>query len=384
MIHKNSILMILLITNTIAMGMKRCNKIQPKQTIIESCGLHKNSLNAIPKEIPTGIGSYVLQEKEWWYLTHEFSHDSAVHAVCFDHTDTRLATGSLWGTQIFDINKRTKISSFPHTKHIGSLCFNHSGNLLAAQSPGLIRLYDLNTKKKKQEFPHVGAVYSMNFNSSDELFATGAYFQQANILNAKTGKQITSFTSDNWINAVCFEPTQDHIAIGSPIGKISLFHIKSGEKIMFPSCKAAISTIRFNTQETRLVIGSFDGKMHVFDIENKRKIASFAHDEAVNSVFFNNAGNLLASACSDKKARIFRRYEHWTLEQLVFKKILHSWLLIEKPDKKIDSLILLSADIEHKFGLKKEELTTIWMALPEALQSALWRTLQHKIQQHGK
>ena len=77
-------------------------------------------------------------------------------------------------------------------------------------------------------------------------------------------------------------------------------------------------------------------------------------------------------------------YEGWTLEQLLFKRILHTWLLVEKPDKNIFFYKLLLGDVAEKFKLNKKQLTRIWKTLPDYMQSALWESLSKKIQRHGK
>jgi len=100
--------------------------------------------------------------------------------------------------------------------------------------------------------------------------------------------------------------------------------------------------------------------------------------------FFNHSIKGFSSKSNCRKNKLYADYSLWTLEQLLLKKILNTWILVEKPDKNISSYKLLLRDVAKKFKLTEKELKLIWKSLPDYIQSALWESLYRKIQQYGK
>ena len=163
-----------------------------------------------------------------------------------------------------------------------------------------------------------------------------------------------------------------------------MFDVQEKKEIASFPHNDLVNSACFNNTGTLLVTASDDKTARIFDVQTHKEIASFPHNGWVYSVCFNNTGTLLATASSDKKARIFARYDDYTLDQLILKKAFNTWLLVEKPDKKLDSLEKLLADVACKHEYSYNTLLGVWKTFPEDMQDALWRTMQHRIQTHGK
>jgi WD40 repeat protein len=123
---------------------------------------------------------------------------------------------------------------------------------------------------------------------------------------------------------------------------------------------------------------------NIFDIQSHKKIASFTGNDHIKSIYFSPSGELIITTLCNNSF-LFIHYENFTLEQLLLKNALLTWLLIEKPDKKIDTLERLLADVvASKCAISYEELKKTWFTFPENMQDAILRTMQYKIQKYGK
>lgn len=166
-------------------------------------------------------------------------------------------------------------------------------------------------------------------------------------------------------------------------------HIKSKQwwylSLIFEDVRSlCFDSIRFKTSSDKVFAKpSINHKVHVFDITNK-KIVSFQHSALVCSTSLNQSGSLLVTKTYNGTACMFARYDNYTLEQLLFKKALLTWLLVEKPNKKIDTLDSLIKDVALKCAIPYEELSNIYSTFPKTMQNSIWRTMHYKIQKYGK
>ena len=208
-------------------------------------------------------------------------------------------------------------------------------------------------------FKHDDWVYSVCFDPSGKQLATGSY-KKARIFDIAQQQSTASFKHDSWVYSVCFDPSGKQLATGS------------------------------------------DTKAQIFDIAQQQSTASFEHDDSVRSVCFDPSGKQLATGSYDKKARIFRQYTSYTLEQITLKHALLTWLLLEKPDKNIAQLnqtdfINRLCDQISNYKIinvfipdiipqdpSNDDLLKVWYSFPEEMQQAIIRTLQHKIKKYGK
>jgi WD40 repeat protein len=297
-----------------------------------------------PQEIHQEIGKHVFPF-QWWYLQQFYEHNRGVNSVCFNNTGTLLVTASNDKTaRMFDVQEKKEVASFSHNDWVKSVCFNNTGALLATASDDKkVRMFDVQEKKEVDSFSYHDYLRSACFNNTGALLATASHDKTARMFDVQEKKEIASFPHDGCVNSACF-----------------------------------------NNTGTLLVTASNDKTARMFDVQEKKEVAFFEHDGSVNSVCFNNTGTLFATASSDGKARIFARYDIYTLDQLILKKAFNSWLLVEKPDKRLDNLEKLLADVACKHECSYDALFAAWKTFPEYMQAALRRTMQHRIQTHGK
>lgn len=236
---------------------------------------------------------------------------------------------------------------FEHKNYITAICFDHSGNLLATASSfidGKARIFDI---QKHQE--------------------------------------ITSFDYGNYkFASVCFYPSKEYLEIASLCGKVHRFDIQKHTKVLSYQLDDSNYLDYFRQPGKLIATVSLFDKVHIFDKQTHQEIDSFSPGSPPYSACCDVEGKLLAIASHDNKVRIFARYDDYTLEQLLLKKALLTWLLIEKPNKKIDTLGHLIEDVALKCTIPYKELITMWSTFPKNMQDAIWKTMSYKIQKYGK
>jgi hypothetical protein len=86
-----------------------------------------------------------------------------------------------------------------------------------------------------------------------------------------------------------------------------------------------------------------------------------------------------------KEVEIYAEYYDYTIPQLMMKNMLLSWLLIEKPNKKIINLQLLFENVAQKHEMHIAYFIYVWKTLPIFIRFDLWKNvIRYKIERYGK
>ena len=237
-----------------------------------------------------------------------------------------------------------KITAIPITLgNVSRASFDNSGNQLAvASEDGKVHILTINASVLAASHADIGReVLALNFDSTGKQLAIGSK-ERVDIISIDTPHKIISFPHPNIVLAVWFSPCGKQLATGT------------------------------------------HGQARIFDINTQKEIASFSNPYGVASICFDSINNFLATMSTDHIMRTFTRHDAWTFEQLSLKQLLNQWLLIEKPDKGINTPDILLTDIARKFDLRKKYLENIWQQLPDLMQYALWQTMKYKIDKYGK
>jgi len=422
------IVLIIVLCNLITIGMeKKSHQLSnKKQNILEFFGFNSINLNNMP-EFKKIIGTYILDEQQWWYLDKIFPHTKAVNAVCFNKAETALATGSRDSmAYIFNIATQKRTHFFPHNDWVNSVHFNDIGTqLVTGSNDRTARIFTLDNTENPNIIPHDGKVNSVCFDPTGQLVATGlknftAYIfhikqkktlacshlrnpvtavsfdpfgkflalstaGDAHILNIENKQKITQFNYDENANSMCFDPRGKLLAIGSPLYRASIFNIETKREVTSIDHSNSVHIVFFDFSGNYLITRSTDNIIRIFNIYTHKKVASINHDKTVLAMCVGSRTNIIATGTNrDNMARIFTMHAAWTLEQILLKKIFTLWLITEKPNKNITSSKKLLKDIAAKFQLQKEELHKVWSTFPESMQAALWRSMYDKIERYGK
>ena len=236
-------------------------------------------------------------------------------------------------------------------------------------------------------FEHSSYITSICFDPSGNLLATASSFinGQARIFDIQKHQEIASFNYGNYrFASVCFYPSKEYLEIASHSGKVQRFNIQKQQRVLSYELDDSDYLDYFSRPGRFIATVSLFGKVHIFDRQTYQKIDSFSPGSPPYSACCDVEGKLVATTSDDHKIRIFARYADYTLEQLLLKKALLTWLLIEKPNKKIDTPENLIKDVALKCTIPYKELITMWSTFPKNMQDAIWKTMSYKIQKYGK
>ena len=192
----------------------------------------------------------------------------------------------------------------------------------------------------------------------------------------------------------CFDPS-DNFLITTEVyhGTIHLFNTKTRKKINLNCCHPAYLhsfSACFDSFGTFLAItrhgtdnkGYFNSKTYIINLQTY-KINKHLSPDKKNIYFPNSEQYSVTSPDNHYDSYILAQYNDYTLEQLLFKKALLTWLLIEKPNKKITTLETLLEDVALKCAIPYD-LLEIWFTFPENMRVALMETMGYRIQRYGK
>lgn len=253
-----------------------------------------------------------------------------------------------------------------------------------------------------------------NFNSTG-LITTSYENSNAVVRNIKSKGITAEFPSSSQHKYHCFDLSQTLVATSLPNNKnVSDIIVAAQEGAYANSlCKLrreVVNTTLYKQPRYDKIMLQTETAT-IFDTQTGEVIVSFKHPNIVQDLCFDHTGKSLATACN-QTARIFKRYEDYTLEQLQLKKAMNTWLLIKKPyiiieeqyndptfndftfeDRVCTSGLALPLlkDIANKQIMTSrsgqcytlEELIEIWKTFPSNMQDAILRTMVRKIKRHG-
>jgi WD40 repeat protein len=390
-VYKKSIILLIVLTiNIMIIGMKRLNPYQ----------LQQNSLS-IPHEITQEIAAFV-KTKQWWYLHKTITHKNCIKSVYYDHSGKLFEVGSN-NNNVFisDVKSGKEVVSIAHRKKILAIYPDPFGKKIATGSEdGKIRIFDIQSRTKTDSFTALniyanalcfdpsgtkiatGGAYI--YRTIEEIFTTKTDHETVSIFDIQSHKKITSFPHDFYIDSICFNPSGTLLAIGSRDGKAHIFDIGLGKETTFfeNSYHHCVDSSCFDFSGKLFATGS-NNTTNIFDIQSHKKIASFTGNDDIKSVYFSPSGELIITTICNNSF-LFIHHENFTLDQLLLKNALITWLLIEKPNKKIETLEQLIGDVALKCAISSEEFKKTWSTFPENMQYALWRTMEYRIQKYGK
>ncbi len=214
-----------------------------------------------------------------------------------------------------------------------------------------------------------------------------------NIMNLTTlrPKQWWYLYTTKQINSpiICFDPSETFlITMNNYKEKIRMFNIKTRQEInLYPHATsyyvASFSSASFDSSG-KFLAKTVDKNTDIFDLQTLQKINCFSHE--IPCICFESSEKYFATTPESsnlQEIHILAQYNNYTLEQLLLKKALLTWLLIEKPNKKIITVEALLEDVALKCAISYD-LLEILSTFPKSMQDALMETMGSRIQKYGK
>ncbi len=145
-----------------------------------------------------------------------------------------------------------------------------------------------------------------------------------------------------------------------------------------------VNMAHFNPQGIEIITASDDCTMRLWHSKTGQELLRIAYGTCVQSAWFNEMGTEMVVATDDGNIQIFAQYKTDNLPQVLLKKLLHLWLQLQKPSKKIDSPEKLLDNVAQLLSCDKNEMNITWQSFPKHMQKAMWLSMHNKIQKYGK
>lgn len=362
------------------------------------CQLYRGIGFGLVKDLESKIAPAVLGNNQWWYCSFKVSHNDRISPPVALSNDGKLMAVAV-----------EKIVRFYDTiTGFGSMCF---GNTASVNSMSFRDKFMIGTEwgveildsdlKTSLAFELYGDFESVDFNSK-MVVVKEAGNKDIAFYDKESGKELAFVRKDfpedflpaHKIDLVSL--TDDKLVVASSrYGGIQVYDLATKKRLM--SSKQFCRSI--NLRRNLLAVASrgvelYNINVELYNVETNERLMFFKPRKSAYSISLSDNGNSLAVGLMDDRGcmtDLFLKHDNCTLEQLQLKHALCKWLQLEKPDKNIIEgeasgiLEKLFTDVSKKCELDYDnECDAVWLTFPLKMQNALFRTMQHRIEKHGK
>jgi WD40 repeat protein len=338
----------------------------------------------------------------WLYTQAQFDHNKPITSLALSSDEKFLATASHCTAYLYDRATNEKICYIHHNAPVSSVCFDKTAKQLITHScthpQQETRVYTIEDiqkllrhvkNKKYQRYLTNHNIDTVFFDASEKLLGleTKKIFNNAsNTLHIYTIEKdivTNSYDHKNWALVTSLSPSKTILATGAGGNTARLYDIEHKKYLSNLRHNSPVTAFSFDEAENIIATCSTN-EIRFYDIKTQTKINSFTQEDDPISLCFSPTGTFFATGSKKGVARIFTHYTNYTLEQLVLKKALLTWLTLCKPNKTIDSIENLFFDDAFKCVIPYEHALTIWKTFPENMQTAMLATMLHRIKKYGK
>ncbi len=391
------------------------------------------------KDIAHNIAQHYFSDKQWWYVDKDLEHQGIVQSACFNKAGTEvLTTGrkahTVGGGElcIWDSNTGTEIFNGVETPDITAAEFNQAGTKMLVMSAGrqnvVIYEWDKNVPMCN---PERATFYGdfVCFNKTETEALIRSFDGAVRIKDMSTGTELLRVQNKSRLVSAYFNENETEIITMANNGVLQVWGRDSGIELLNSVHNFVGKSAHFNTQGTELLVYGAFPTAYILDRKNGKIVMELKHPTNICFARFNREGNEIVTvtcaqkiriwdrihkkviakwyyggACYphyttfpkwnneetkiiiglDKIARIWARYDNYTLPQILLKRLLHVWLQLQKPNKEIDSSEKLLDCVAGMLLCNYNELYTTWASFPEHMQTAMWLSMYKKIHKYGK
>ena len=272
---------------------------------------HSISVDAVDTEGNVSFReSFYLAEISSYQIATLEGHRRSVESVAFSPDGTLLASGSFYGTILWDVETRRNIATL-EGRRVHSVSFSPDGTLLASGLLGrAIQLWDVETRQniatlEEQVAQGESVVFSPD---GATLASAGSDDGTIRLWDVETRQNIATLRGrGDHRGSVVFSPDGTTLAsAGADDSTIRLWDVETRRNIAtLTGHKSTVLSVSFSPDGTTLASGgsnalAFDSTVRLWDVASRQNIATLAeHRDWVWSVAFSPYGTLLASGSAD-------------------------------------------------------------------------------------
>lgn len=321
------------------------------------------------KDIEQHIVFHHCADKQWWYVDKE---------VQFCHEKD----SALWGTPEGNNLERvqfniagTEVIAFP--EYDGNSCY--------------ACVWDRRSGKELERVDYA-TFFVKNEVLGDQIWKERAYEAAYNRKGWRCKQQLLALANEKeqaWLEkfkegyAPIFDKSGMVLMIRSD-SRVCVWDRMQDKETLWFVHKGEVNSTYFNQIGTEIITTSDDGTMHLWHAKTGKELLRVMYGRPVKSAKFNELGTEIIVGTDDGKIQVLAHYYPKTLSQILLKKLLHLWLQLKRPSKKINSPNSLLWTIASLLRCNLQELQNAWNLFPDNMQNALWLSMHKKIQKYGK
>jgi WD40 repeat protein len=315
------------------------------------------------KDVPKAIAQQYVSDKQWWYVDKQIQfygekktipkmlrYKSCLKSVCFDDTDT-------------------KIIAFPKSEEDCYACiWNRDGKELECLDYDALYAFCENNDQWATKLCNSGnSPWGYDYEKDTKELLEKRFDQFAMICwNEEKAYVVPEFRVCNGCRLIAWDQKEDKILFG-------IYH------------QGIFSSVEFNPCGIEIITASTDKTMRLWNKKTGKELLRVNYDNRrVTSASFNGMGTEIVVATDDGNIQILAKYHTDNLQQILLNKLLHVWLVLQKPSKEISSVTKLLDSVAQLLRIDWSELYRAWASFPEHVQRAMWLSMSKKIQRYGK
>ncbi|HEX3238379.1 MAG TPA: WD40 repeat domain-containing protein [Gaiellaceae bacterium] len=243
-------------------------------------------------------------------LVHTIDTPSPVTALSFDQRTLLAASGT--HVRLVDLETgRVKTVGFPSAVVASAL--DPTGQVFAVATrfgkTTTASIRSARTGRVIRHLPEPG-IHSFAFSPNGRLLASGSYDHNANIWNARTGRQRYVLQHRGYVLAERFSSDGRSLVTSSQDGAAYVWDVGTGQRLLFlvggPGAAGAINAAAFSPDGTEVATASANQLGTIYYSKDGRVIASLAgHKDAVTSIDFDPGGETIVTGSTDGSARLW-------------------------------------------------------------------------------
>ena len=240
-----------------------------------------------------------------WNEVSRISFSSAVFAVSFSSSGSRVAIGMEDGLHVFDAASGKAMTLAAQGHEVQSVAFGAGDKYVGAG--GLKEAWVFETASG-HELCHIH-IKDENFVTSTALSADGRYIatggskEQARMFDVSTGNEIARIAVQGLSRVVALSRDGRLLAAAGNRGETVIMDTTTKTVVSQLDKAGSVSRLAFSPNDRYLATGGWDNIARVFEARTGKQVRQFVHTQPLTALSFNSDGTFLITGSQEELAR---------------------------------------------------------------------------------
>lgn len=248
-----------------------------------------------------------------WRTRSVMTYEEPVKCLAISPDGNWLAAGvGEYSMRMIETGTGREVRKVVFDDGIQSVAFSPDGRYIAVCGYCTIYIIESESSSQVSKAEFVEDVHAMCFSPDSRMVVVtaGDYKKtgEARVIDAATGKLLSSITLGGEAVSTSFSPDSRLIAVGEGFslgpGTAWLIEAASGKVLRRTSYSEGVTTIGFSPNGNLMIIGGEDSAARIIETITGREVAISQFDRTVNSACFSPDGRYIAAGVNDNTLRI--------------------------------------------------------------------------------